>query len=287
MEGFRPVLIMIGLGVGLRRRQRPAVAVPRSAQAVAREDRRPTSAACRAVGDARERQSVKFYLVAMIFLLFDIEVAFLYPWAIAFRDLGVDRVLADRHVLRAAADRLHLRLAQGRVRLERASGRAGAGDDEHEPAEWLTLEIPDPDHHRREDGAVGAPIGDLAGDVRPGLLRDRDDGDELRPLRHRALRRRGVPRLAAPVRPDDRRRPAVAEDGAGAAPHLRPDARAQVGHLDGRLRQLRRRVRQLRHRPGRATRSCRSTSSCRAARRGPRRSSTASCSFSARSTSSG
>ena len=41
-----------------------------------------------AVGNARERQSVKFYLVAMIFLLFDIEVAFLYPWALAIRDLG-------------------------------------------------------------------------------------------------------------------------------------------------------------------------------------------------------
>src|ERR687889_1784187 len=40
------------------------------------------------VGDARERQSVKFYLVAMVFLLFDIEVAFLYPWAMAMRDLG-------------------------------------------------------------------------------------------------------------------------------------------------------------------------------------------------------
>jgi len=40
------------------------------------------------VGDARERQSVKFYLVAMIFLLFDIEVAFLYPWTMALRDLG-------------------------------------------------------------------------------------------------------------------------------------------------------------------------------------------------------
>src|SRR6201987_1923560 len=40
------------------------------------------------VGDARERQSVKFYLVAMIFLLFDIEVAFLYPWAMALRGLG-------------------------------------------------------------------------------------------------------------------------------------------------------------------------------------------------------
>ena len=40
-----------------------------------------------AVGDARERMSVKFYLVAMVFLLFDIEVAFLYPWALAIRDL--------------------------------------------------------------------------------------------------------------------------------------------------------------------------------------------------------
>jgi NADH-quinone oxidoreductase subunit A len=40
------------------------------------------------VGDARERQSVKFYLIAMIFLLFDIEIAFLYPWALALRDLG-------------------------------------------------------------------------------------------------------------------------------------------------------------------------------------------------------
>jgi len=40
------------------------------------------------VGDARERQSVKFYLIAMIFLLFDIEVAFLYPWAMTMRQLS-------------------------------------------------------------------------------------------------------------------------------------------------------------------------------------------------------
>jgi len=40
-----------------------------------------------AVGDARERQSVKYYLVAMVFLLFDIEVAFLYPFAMALREL--------------------------------------------------------------------------------------------------------------------------------------------------------------------------------------------------------
>ena len=41
------------------------------------------------VGDARERQSVKFYLVAMVFLLFDIEIAFLSPWAVAMRGLGM------------------------------------------------------------------------------------------------------------------------------------------------------------------------------------------------------
>jgi NADH-quinone oxidoreductase subunit A len=40
------------------------------------------------VGDARERQSVKFYLIAMIFLLFDIEIAFLGPWAMALRELA-------------------------------------------------------------------------------------------------------------------------------------------------------------------------------------------------------
>ena len=40
-------------------------------------------------GDARVRFSVKFYLVAMLFLIFDIEVVFMYPWAILFRRLGI------------------------------------------------------------------------------------------------------------------------------------------------------------------------------------------------------
>lgn len=38
-------------------------------------------------GDARQRFSVKFYLVAMLFILFDIEAIFLYPWAVVYRDL--------------------------------------------------------------------------------------------------------------------------------------------------------------------------------------------------------
>jgi NADH-quinone oxidoreductase subunit A len=39
------------------------------------------------VGDARQRFSVKFYLVAMLFILFDIEAIFLYPWAVVYREL--------------------------------------------------------------------------------------------------------------------------------------------------------------------------------------------------------
>ncbi|MEM9480603.1 MAG: NADH-quinone oxidoreductase subunit A [Verrucomicrobiota bacterium] len=38
------------------------------------------------VGDGQARFSVKFYLVAMLFVLFDIEVVFMYPWAVVFRD---------------------------------------------------------------------------------------------------------------------------------------------------------------------------------------------------------
>jgi NADH-quinone oxidoreductase subunit A len=39
------------------------------------------------IGSARERFSVKFFLVAMIFILFDVEVVFLYPWAVVYSDL--------------------------------------------------------------------------------------------------------------------------------------------------------------------------------------------------------
>src|SRR5881392_614435 len=39
------------------------------------------------VGDARERFSVKFYMVGMLFILFDVEAVFLYPWAVILRQL--------------------------------------------------------------------------------------------------------------------------------------------------------------------------------------------------------
>ena len=87
MQGWLSILIMIAAGAGFA-----LVSVllsqlfgPRKPTA---EKSAPYECGMPPVGDARERQSVKFYLVAMIFLLFDIEVAFLYPWAMALRDLG-------------------------------------------------------------------------------------------------------------------------------------------------------------------------------------------------------
>ena len=44
-------------------------------------------------GDARQRFSVKFYLVAMLFILFDIEAIFLYPWVVVYREPGLSKAL--------------------------------------------------------------------------------------------------------------------------------------------------------------------------------------------------
>lgn len=41
------------------------------------------------IGTARERFSVKFYLIAILFIIFDVEAVFLYPWAVNFQKLGL------------------------------------------------------------------------------------------------------------------------------------------------------------------------------------------------------
>jgi len=46
------------------------------------------------VTPARERFSVKFYSVAILFVLFDIEIVFLFPWAVVFRTLGVTGLIS-------------------------------------------------------------------------------------------------------------------------------------------------------------------------------------------------
>ena len=47
------------------------------------------------VGEGSTRMSVKFYLIAMLFILFDIEVVFLYPWAVVYRDMLKDPATRD------------------------------------------------------------------------------------------------------------------------------------------------------------------------------------------------
>jgi NADH-quinone oxidoreductase subunit A len=66
---------MIGVSAVLSRRVRDAVKSS------------PYESGMKPVGNARERFSVKFYLVAMVFILFDIEAIFLYPWAVVYREL--------------------------------------------------------------------------------------------------------------------------------------------------------------------------------------------------------
>jgi NADH-quinone oxidoreductase subunit A len=66
---------MIGASAVLGRRMRDPVKMA------------PYESGMMPVGSARERFSVKFYLVAMVFILFDIEAIFLYPWAVIYRQL--------------------------------------------------------------------------------------------------------------------------------------------------------------------------------------------------------
>ena len=68
--GLASVIIFLSRFVG---RHRPT-----------KEKLEPYECGVEPVGTARERQSVKFYLVAMVFLLFDIEAVFLVPWAVVF-----------------------------------------------------------------------------------------------------------------------------------------------------------------------------------------------------------
>ena len=88
MKEYIPVLLFLVLAIGFAVGTIAAssLIVPRRSNRVKMS---PYECGVDPVGSARERFSVKFYLVAVLFILFDIEAVFLYPWAVAFRQLGL------------------------------------------------------------------------------------------------------------------------------------------------------------------------------------------------------
>ncbi|HJS59055.1 MAG TPA: NADH-quinone oxidoreductase subunit A [Vicinamibacteria bacterium] len=88
LPSYTPVLLLFGFAVGL------AALILTLSYLLGRP--RPTpektstyECGVPPIGTARERFPIKFYLVCMIFILLDVDAAFLYPWALVFRELGL------------------------------------------------------------------------------------------------------------------------------------------------------------------------------------------------------
>ena len=90
---YLPILIFIGIALGL------GIVMVAGSYLVARQqpDMEKVSAyecGFEAFDDARSKFDVRFYLVALLFIIFDLEVAFLFPWAVVFRDIGMTAIVA-------------------------------------------------------------------------------------------------------------------------------------------------------------------------------------------------
>ncbi|MDG1972814.1 MAG: NADH-quinone oxidoreductase subunit A [Paracoccaceae bacterium] len=87
LREYLPILIFLGLAVALGL----VLIIAALVLAVRRPDPEKISAyecGFNAFDDARMKFDVRFYLVAILFIIFDLEVAFLFPWAVAFKDIG-------------------------------------------------------------------------------------------------------------------------------------------------------------------------------------------------------
>ena len=88
LREYLPILILLAIAVGLGLVLILAAAVI----AVRNPDPEKVSAyecGFNAFDDARMKFDVRFYLVSILFIIFDLEVAFLFPWAVAFGEVGV------------------------------------------------------------------------------------------------------------------------------------------------------------------------------------------------------
>lgn len=53
----------------------------------------PFESGIKVIGNARQPFSIKYFLVAILFVLFDVEVIFMYPWAVNFREMGMEGLI--------------------------------------------------------------------------------------------------------------------------------------------------------------------------------------------------
>src|SRR5690348_3073459 len=88
LNNYGPLLLMFILAAGLAGALITASAVVGRHKRT-REKDQPYECGIRPTGDARQPFSVHFYMVGLIFILFDIEAIFLYPWALVYRQLSV------------------------------------------------------------------------------------------------------------------------------------------------------------------------------------------------------
>jgi len=88
LEDYFPVLlfILVGIGVGVMPQVLGRVLAPHKPDA---QKLSPYECGFEAFEDARMKFDVRYYLVAILFILFDLEVAFLVPWAAAMREIGM------------------------------------------------------------------------------------------------------------------------------------------------------------------------------------------------------
>ena len=88
LENYFPILlfILVGLGVGVGPMLMGWILGPHRPDA---EKLSPYECGFEAFEDARMKFDVRYYLVAILFILFDLEIAFLFPWAVVLEDLGL------------------------------------------------------------------------------------------------------------------------------------------------------------------------------------------------------
>jgi NADH-quinone oxidoreductase subunit A len=93
LETYLPVLlfILVGLAVGAAPMVIGAVLGPHKPDP---EKLSPYECGFEAFEDARMRFDVRYYLVAILFILFDLEIAFLFPWAVVVNDIGLPGFIA-------------------------------------------------------------------------------------------------------------------------------------------------------------------------------------------------